>query len=138
MRKPTICLCENKDADQLCSNCTADQGICFHHTDGPYIKSFKLLALFCDCTAWFVRPGRKPKLLVLSCTGSNNKHCDLVTEAVLKILLQFQMVPTLMLENEFLTFWTPYKLELLYTCYIYKNFLVLPIFHKVKYETPDL
>ena len=29
----TICLCENKDADQLCSNCTADQHLCFHYTD---------------------------------------------------------------------------------------------------------
>ena len=25
--------CENKDADQLCSNCTADQRLCFHFTD---------------------------------------------------------------------------------------------------------
>ena len=33
IRKPTICLCENKDADQLCSNCTADQRLCFHYTD---------------------------------------------------------------------------------------------------------
>ena len=24
-RKPTICICETKGADQLCSNCTADQ-----------------------------------------------------------------------------------------------------------------
>ena len=27
MRKPTICICENKDADQLHSNCEADQGL---------------------------------------------------------------------------------------------------------------
>ena len=33
MRKPDFCLCENKDADQLCSNCTADQRLCFHETD---------------------------------------------------------------------------------------------------------
>ena len=32
-QKPTICICENKDADQLCSNCTADQHLCFRHTD---------------------------------------------------------------------------------------------------------
>ena len=30
MRKPGFCLCENKDADQLCSN---DQRLCFHYTD---------------------------------------------------------------------------------------------------------
>ena len=33
MVKPTICICKNKDADQLCSNCTVDQRLCFHHTD---------------------------------------------------------------------------------------------------------
>ena len=42
---------KNKDADQLCmcSNCTADQHLCFH-----YIQSFKLLAFFCDCIGQFV------------------------------------------------------------------------------------
>ena len=33
MEKPDFCLCENKDADQLCSNCTADQRLCFRYTD---------------------------------------------------------------------------------------------------------
>ena len=31
MRKMDFCLCENKGADQLCSNCTADQRLCFRH-----------------------------------------------------------------------------------------------------------
>ena len=29
MRKPDFCICENKDADQLCRNRTADQRLCF-------------------------------------------------------------------------------------------------------------
>ena len=29
MRKPTICICENKDADQLRGNREADQRLCF-------------------------------------------------------------------------------------------------------------
>ena len=33
MRKPDFCLCENKGADQLCSNCTADQRLCFRYSD---------------------------------------------------------------------------------------------------------
>ena len=39
MRKPDFCLCENKGADQLCSydqlcsNCTADQRLCFLYSD---------------------------------------------------------------------------------------------------------
>ena len=34
MSKPMICIGENKDEDQLCSNCEADQRLCFRHTDG--------------------------------------------------------------------------------------------------------
>ena len=33
MGKPTICICENKDADQLCGNREADQHLCFRYTD---------------------------------------------------------------------------------------------------------
>ena len=33
MRKPDFCICENKDADQLCGNRTADQRLCFRYTD---------------------------------------------------------------------------------------------------------
>ena len=33
MRKHDYCQCENKGADQLCSNYTADQHLCFCYTD---------------------------------------------------------------------------------------------------------
>ena len=33
MGKPTICICENKAADEPCSNCTADQRLCFCSID---------------------------------------------------------------------------------------------------------
>ena len=33
IRKPDFHLCENKGTDQLCSNCTADQCLCFRYTD---------------------------------------------------------------------------------------------------------
>ena len=33
MRKSEFCLCENKGADQLRSNCEADQRLCFRYTD---------------------------------------------------------------------------------------------------------
>ena len=32
MRKPDFCICENKAADQLCGNRTADQRLCFRYT----------------------------------------------------------------------------------------------------------
>ena len=33
MRKPAFCMCENKDAHQLRSNCATDQCYCFRYTD---------------------------------------------------------------------------------------------------------
>ena len=60
MRKPEFCLCENKGADQLCSNCTADQRLCFRYTDSAIpllsneIQNFQPLASFSACTARFV------------------------------------------------------------------------------------
>ena len=54
MRKPEFCMCENKDTDQLCSNCTADQCLCFATQIAKFlcfkIQNFKLLAYFFDCT----------------------------------------------------------------------------------------
>ena len=33
MNKTTFCICENKGADQLRSNCEADQRLCFRYMD---------------------------------------------------------------------------------------------------------
>ena len=75
MGKPTICICENKDADQLRSNCEADQRLCFRHTDrtihllskskisGLYLSSVTVQAGL--CWTW-----SEPKLLFFSSTGS--------------------------------------------------------------------
>ena len=56
MRNTDFCICENKAADQLYSNCTADQCLCFRHTDpsSTFIHNFKLLSFFCDCSGLFV------------------------------------------------------------------------------------
>ena len=54
MRKPTFCICENKDADQLRGNREADQHLCFRYIDTFLIPNSKPLAIFCSCTAWFV------------------------------------------------------------------------------------
>ena len=44
VRKPDFCLCENKGADQLCRNCTADQGLCFRYMDNmfPFLLKYKI------------------------------------------------------------------------------------------------
>ena len=56
MRKTNSCLCENKGADQLCSNCTADQHLCFCYMDSLFLLYLytKFPAFFCDCTVQFV------------------------------------------------------------------------------------
>ena len=60
MRKRDFCLCENKGADQLHSNCEADQRLCFRYMDSTIIvllrkiRNFKHLAIFCSCTGRFV------------------------------------------------------------------------------------
>ena len=51
MRKPAFYISENKDADQLRSNCSADQCLCFRYTDGtnPLLSKsefFCILLLF--------------------------------------------------------------------------------------------
>ena len=53
MRKPTICICENKDADQLRCNHEADQRLCFRYTvqflyfiNPKFIVSSHLLCLY--------------------------------------------------------------------------------------------
>ena len=55
MGKQTICIGENKGADQLRSNCEAVQRLCFRYSDSTIpLRNFKLLALFCACTGRFV------------------------------------------------------------------------------------
>ena len=47
MRKPTFCICENKDADQLRGNREADQRLCF-----PYIDSTIPLLSKCEISSF--------------------------------------------------------------------------------------
>ena len=59
MRKPTLCICENKNADQLRGNREADQRLCFRYLDRtipllPKYKILKPLAISSGCTARFV------------------------------------------------------------------------------------
>ena len=54
MWKPTFCICENKDADQLRGDREADQRLCFRYIDSTIPLHSKPLAIFCGCTARFV------------------------------------------------------------------------------------
>ena len=62
MRKQYYCICETKGADQLCSDCTADQHLCFRYTDSTIppllifeISSFKPFSVAVQvslCLTW--------------------------------------------------------------------------------------
>ena len=83
MGKPTICIGENKVADQLRSNCKADKRLCFRYTDStiPLLSKSKISSLYPFSVT--VQPGlcrtlSEPKLLVFSRTCSNLIYKSLV------------------------------------------------------------
>ena len=47
MRKPSFCICENKDADELRGKREADQRLCFRYIDGtiPLLSKSKISSL---------------------------------------------------------------------------------------------
>ena len=47
MRKPAFCISKNKDAEQLRSNCAADQRLCFRYIDStiPLLSKSEILNL---------------------------------------------------------------------------------------------
>ena len=77
IRKPDFCICENKGTDQLCSNHTSDQRLCFHHIDSmiPLLPKTKFQAS--NHLLWLYSPvcvghGRKLRRLVFSQCGSSS------------------------------------------------------------------
>ena len=76
-------MCENKDADQLCSNCIADQRLCFRDTDSifPFLPKSEIPIFYASsvvakvdlCQSW-----SEPKLLVFSHTGSYHNFISTV------------------------------------------------------------
>ena len=51
MRKPTFCICENKDADQLQGAREADQRLCFRYIDStiPLLPRYEISSLLPSC-----------------------------------------------------------------------------------------
>ena len=76
MRKPTFCICENKDADQLCGNCEADQRLCFRYLDSmiPLLSKSEISSLWPSSVAvqhGLCRTRLEARMLVFSRRGSN-------------------------------------------------------------------
>ena len=57
VRKPDICICENKDADQLHGNREADQRLCFRYIDItiPLLPIYQISGLYPSCVV--AQPG---------------------------------------------------------------------------------
>ena len=79
MRKPTICIGENKDADQIRGNREADQRLCFRYTDSTFplllksvISSFQPASVTVQSD--LCRTCSETTLLVFPRGGSNEKE----------------------------------------------------------------
>ena len=57
MRKPTFCICENKDADELGGNREADQRLCFRYIDStiPLLSKSEISSFYPSSVV--VQPG---------------------------------------------------------------------------------
>ena len=86
MRKPTICICENKDADQLCGNREADQHLHFRYIDSTISLLSKSEIQASSHLLWLyslvcVRPGRKPERWFSHDTAHMLETClEIITE----------------------------------------------------------
>ena len=117
MGKPTICIGKNKGADQLRSNCEADQRLLYLY------PKFQFLACFCDCTAWFVTDlvgiqivGFLTHRLILSVTVSSILVSDLVPFRLLPFrLLPFRLFPFRLLPFRLLWTFNEFPFRLLCT-----------------------
>ena len=90
IRKPTICICENKGADQLRSNCEADQRLCFRYTDSmiPLVVNSEISNL--QSSSVTVQPGvcrtwSEIKYLVFPCDGLFHSKNDNVLPVVVVV-----------------------------------------------------
>ena len=78
MGKPTFCIGKNKGADQLRSNCEADQRLCFRYTDStdiPLLSKSKIYSLYPSSVVvqlGLCRTCSETTLLVFSRDGSRN------------------------------------------------------------------
>ena len=88
MRKPTICICENKDADQLRGYREADQRLCFGYTDStiPLLSKSKISSLYPSSVtvqASLCRTWSETTVLVFPRGGSNVKLMHVNSRAFL-------------------------------------------------------
>ena len=74
MRKPAFSICKNKGADQLHSNCAADQRLCFHYIEStiPLLPESEITSLLQSsvdvqaglCRMWLESPKTAAHLII--------------------------------------------------------------------------
>ena len=84
MGKPTICICENKGADQLRSNCEADQHLCFLNMDSTILllsksKISSLSPSSVTVQAGLLGPVRKPHCWFSHEAAHLSQHFDIAS-----------------------------------------------------------
>ena len=99
MRKLDFCLCKNKDADQLHSNCEADHTFVFASRIVQFLyfisPKFQALShLLYLCSSVCVRPGRKPRRPVFSRRNLYNVFIHAVRCSISNALLLSFIVET--------------------------------------------
>ena len=92
MGKTTIFIGENKDTDQLRSNCEADQGLCFRYMDStiPLLSKSKISS-----------PGLEIFLRTYSSCGASCKQFSLVLTAGALVLKIWILKETKIIKNCF-------------------------------------
>ena len=99
MRKPSFCICQNKDADQLRGNREADQRLCFRYTDStiPLLSKSEISSLMASSVV--VEPG-------LCWTWSETPKTGFLTT---RLILGRDVIKTL--QTKYLPYSTVYKIQ---------------------------
>ena len=110
MRKPTFCICENKDADQLHGNREADQRLCFRYTDSTIhlLSKSEISSLYPSsvtvqpglCRTWSETPRRplfsqRVSSYVVLKIFNKLAQCPLSRKELLTLTLLFLLFPVL-------------------------------------------
>ena len=117
MRKQAFCICENKGADQLRSNC-----LCFHYTDSmiPLLSKYKISSLFCACTGLFMSDLFRNHIAEFLMTQLIWQKCSIQFTEPFTFLLLFLLFLLSLLSSLFLCLPSLFSLTLLLPslCYL--------------------
>ena len=127
MAKPTICIGENKGADQLRSNCEADQRLCFRFSNSavPLLSKYEIscfLQSSVTVQAGLCRTCSETTLLVFPRDGSFDEQID--------FLLKFCYNAAIHDSSKFTSYGTVFILLVLSVCnFVHVELLLISVFN---------